>query len=184
MSMTNDLERTADIGTAPDSLALSADDFKAAFRNYPAGVALITADDGTGPVAMTATSVTSVSADPALLTFSVSDLSSASTTIRQAETVIVHLLGADDLNLAMLGAARGVDRFADPTAWSRLETGEPYFHGARCRIRGQVIDRMTAGTSTITVVNALDAFLSDTPVAPLVYHNRTWHQLDERSQLT
>ena len=56
---------------------LSADAFKRAFRNHAAGVAIITADAGNGPVGLTATSVFSVSAEPALLVFSVSDDSSS-----------------------------------------------------------------------------------------------------------
>lgn len=43
---------------------LSADDFKSAFRNHPAGVSVVTADPGDGPVGLTATSVISVSANP------------------------------------------------------------------------------------------------------------------------
>ena len=56
---------------------VSADDFKAVFRGHPGGVALITADAGDGPVALTATSVASVNVDPPLLMFSVTTVSSA-----------------------------------------------------------------------------------------------------------
>ena len=98
--------------------------FKDLFRGHPGGVAVITADAGDGPVALTATSVSSVSADPPLLTFSISALSSASTTLQRADTVVVHLLDADDLDLARLCATSGLDRFADRAAWSRLATGE------------------------------------------------------------
>ena len=59
---------------------LSPERFKLAFRNLAAGVSVVTADDGTGPVAMTATSVISISATPPLLVFSASQLSSASMT--------------------------------------------------------------------------------------------------------
>ena len=87
--------------------------FTAAFRAHPAGVALVTADAGGGPVALTATSVASVSADPPMLMFSVSDASSSSPTIAVADTVVVHLLRAEQLHLAKLGATSGIDRFAD-----------------------------------------------------------------------
>lgn len=72
------------------STLLSAEDFKAAFRNHPAGVAVITADPGDGPVALTATSVFSVSATPPLLVFSVSELSSAAPAIARSTSVVVH----------------------------------------------------------------------------------------------
>lgn len=47
--------------------SLPADDFKAIFRGHPGGVSLITTDAGDGPVALTATSVASISVDPPLL---------------------------------------------------------------------------------------------------------------------
>jgi flavin reductase (DIM6/NTAB) family NADH-FMN oxidoreductase RutF len=164
---------------------LSADDFKAAFRQHPAGVAVITADSGTGPVMLTATSVSSVSADPALLMFSLSAQSSSTPVIRRAENVVVHLLGVGQLALAQLGATSGIDRFADTTLWSRLPSGEVYFPSARAWIRGRVLTSMDAGGSAIVLVEALEA---SSPAAgedevPLVYFNRTWHELSDLSQI-
>ncbi|VXB35986.1 FMN reductase (NADH) NtaB [Microbacterium sp. 8M] len=168
--------------------ALSAEEFKRAFREHPAGVALVTADAGHGPVALTATSVSSVSAEPPLLVFSISDQSSASTTLNRADTVVVHLLSSAQLGLAKLGATSGIDRFADRALWSRLDTGEPYFLAARTRIRGRVLHRLRAGTSTVVVVHALDAHLPEpsetwADATPLVYVGRTWHALGEPSRI-
>ncbi|WP_243065176.1 flavin reductase family protein [Humibacter sp. RRB41] len=170
-----------------DFSGLPADEFKLAFRNHPAGVAVVTADAGDGPVGLTATSVFSVSAEPALLVFSISDQSSSAPTIRRADTVIVHLLGAAQLDIAKLCATSGIDRFANTDIWDRLITGEPYFPAAHTWIRGKVINRMDAGSSTVIAVHALQAKLPETADArsasPLVYHNRTWHSLGEHSEL-
>ncbi|MDF2667490.1 MAG: flavin reductase-like protein [Microbacterium sp.] len=76
-----DPESTPAIGTS-----VSADDFKRAFRGHPGGIAVITAYGENGPVALTASSVSSVSADPPLLIFSVSALSSATPTIMRLPT--------------------------------------------------------------------------------------------------
>lgn len=168
--------------------ALSAEEFKRAFREHPAGVALVTAEAGDGPVALTATSVFSVSAEPPLFVFSVSDQSSASTTINSADTLIVHLLSSGQLGLAKLGATSGIDRFADRAIWNRLDTGEPYFPAARTWIRGRVLHRVRAGTSTVVVVHALHAELpeasgTEAAATPLVYVARTWHALGEPSRI-
>lgn len=170
---------------------LPAEQFKAAFRNHAAGVAVITADAGDGPVALTATSVFSVSAEPPLLVFSLSAASSSTPTLIRAETVVVHLLSADQLDLAVLAATSGIDRFADTSIWSRLPTGEPYFTAAPVWVRGRVVDRMEAGGSTVLAVEALEAKTPErgSPEAdaassrPLVYHNRTWHVLGEASKI-
>jgi len=155
--------------------------FKLAFRHHAAGVAVITADAGQGPVGMTVTSVFSVSAEPPLLVFAASAHSSAAATIANADTVVVHLLASAQLPIARLCATKGVDRFADPAMWDRLPTGEPYYVDTPVWIRGRIINTMDAGDSKVIVVHALEAHAPDEDVRPLVYHNRTWHELSERS---
>ncbi|HEU0257197.1 MAG TPA: flavin reductase family protein [Microbacteriaceae bacterium] len=167
------------------SESLDAEAFKKVFRRHAAGVALITADAGDGPVALTATSVFSISAVPPLLAFSLSDESSAAETIGRAETLVVHLLSADQLGLAKLGATTGIDRFADDSIWERLATGEPYFPAVHTWIRGRIANRMRAGNSTVLAVRGLEARWPQAPEAeaPLVYVSRTWHALDARSRI-
>lgn len=165
---------------------VSADEFRAAFRNHAAGVAVVTADAGQGPVALTATSVFSVSATPPLLVFSVSSLSSAAPVILAASSVVVHLLDTNDVELARLCSTSGVDRFADETSWGRLATGEPYYLSPRIRLRGRIVNRYEAGTSTLVVVNVTTAAIDqpDQPTVPLVYHSRTWLALDRSAALS
>lgn len=165
---------------------IPADRFAALFRSHPAGVAVITADPGTGPAALTATSVISVSADPALVVFSLSAAASATPAVREADTVVVHLLGADDLDLARLCSTSGADRFADASLWSTLPTGEPFFHGVGSWMRARVISRMDVGTATVITAHVLDASDPDADARtarPLVYHHRAWHTLGEVSRL-
>ncbi len=164
---------------------LTAAEFKAAFRQHPSGIAVITADAGDGPVAMTASSVFSVSVEPPVLVFSISDMSSAAPTILSADTLVVHMLSAENLDLALLGAASGVDRFADTSLWDRLDTGEPYFVEAHAWIRGRVVDRMRIGESTVVAVHALNSSVPNDAATtrPLVYHNRTWHELGPDSRI-
>jgi flavin reductase (DIM6/NTAB) family NADH-FMN oxidoreductase RutF len=164
---------------------LPPEEFKSAFRNHPGGVAVITADPGSGPVALTATSVISVSADPALLVFSLSALSSSTPTVLDSETVVVHLLHSADLELAKLCSTSGVDRFADTSAWYRLSGGEPVFRTSGSWIRGRIIDRMPAGGSVVVAVQAIETGEGEGAAArdPLVYHDRTWHRLGEHSKI-
>lgn len=168
---------------------LTADDFKAAFRNHPAGVSVVTADPGDGPVGLTATSVFSVSANPPLLVFSLSGHSSSAPALRRAETVVVHLLGADQIDLAKTFSTSGIDRFADTSIWTRLVTGEPVLSTANAWLRGKIVNQMEAGDSTVVAVQVLQVNIPDVDSRPaeqshpLVYHNRTWHQLGDHSAL-
>jgi flavin reductase (DIM6/NTAB) family NADH-FMN oxidoreductase RutF len=163
--------------------------FREAFRAHPAGVAVVTADVGGGPVGFTATSVASLSIEPPLLVFSVVSSSSSAPAIARAGSVVVHLLDSEHLGLAKLCSTSGVDRFADRSAWNRLPTGEPYFPSARW-LRGSVTSLLPAGGSSLVVVQvdavgpALPGESGDEPhPSPLVYHNRTWHAIGEHSLL-
>ncbi|MGO1543886.1 MAG: flavin reductase family protein [Gulosibacter sp.] len=166
----------------------SVDEFKNVFRNHPGGVALITADDGNGPVALTATSVFSISVDPPLLGFSASAISSSTPTLLQAETVVVHFLTQENLELAKLGATSGIDRFANTSLWGRLETGEPYYHGVKTWVRGEIVSRLETAGGTLHVVRGLSTSLAESagedPFAPIAYVNRTWHALTGGSSLS
>jgi flavin reductase (DIM6/NTAB) family NADH-FMN oxidoreductase RutF len=166
---------------------VTADDFRYAFRAHPAGVAVITADAGDGPVAMTVSSVASVSMDPPALMFSASAISSSTPVFRRAETVVVHLLAADQIALAKLGARSGAERFGDDVEWGRLPTGEPYYPGANW-LRGKVTQRVDVNGSTLIIVEAIEAksrdVVEETDPVPLVYHNQRWHVLSEKSALS
>ncbi|WP_127473825.1 flavin reductase family protein [Microbacterium sulfonylureivorans] len=188
MTLTHEIAANADLDIQPESSApagISPEELKAVFRDHPAGIAVITADAGDGPVAMTVSSVFSVSAAPPLIVFSASVLSSSTPTLQAAETVVIHMIDTDSLDLAVLCATSGVDRFADTDAWTRLETGEPVFHGVTRRVRARVTSRLDAGSSTVIVVHALEAWHDpEHRPQPLVYHNRTWHTLSDSSTIS
>lgn len=164
---------------------VSPDAFKHAFRLHAAGVSVISADAGDGPVALTASSVSSASADPPVLTLAISRSTSSAATLITASSLVVHLLGADQLELAIRCATPGTDRFADPSWWERLPTGEPAFVGSRARLVGDVIDRRTYGDSTVLAlrVRSIETAADAVARAPLTYHDRAWHQLDAGSQI-
>lgn len=173
--------------TLQSEKTLAAEEFKFAFRGHPAGIGVVTADAGDGPVAMTVSSLFSVGLEPPTLVFSVSALSSATPSVLSAETVVVHLLGAEQIELAKLGATSGVDRFGAGINWGRLPTGEPYYIEVPAWIRGRISRIVPAGGSNLIVVEALQSNQHGpegaAQIPPLVYHNRTWHALGDHSKL-
>lgn len=155
--------------------------FKALFRHYPNGVAIITAAGAAGPVGFTATSVASVSADPAVLAFSVTHQASAWPTLREAEAVAIHFLDAEHLDLGRTFAARGIDRF-DGARWRPLPGGAPRLLDVPTWTHARVLERVEAGGSTVLLAQPIAAEVG-TDRTPLVYHDRTFHQLGEGSTL-
>lgn len=153
------------------------DDFRAVFRRHPAGVAVVALADGTGPVGFTATSVISVSADPPLLAFSVAGTSSSWPALREADTVAVSLLTADQADVSRVFATSGADRFA-AVPWTRLATGEPVIDGASAWLRARVLQRLPVGSSHLVTAEALAAWSGDDDTRePLVYHDRAYRRL-------
>lgn len=158
--------------------------FKLAFRSYAGGVAVITADAGQGPAALTLTSLTSISVEPPLLAFSLSEFSSSAPVVLAAEHLVVHLLDSRHVDIAKLGATSGIDRFADTSKWHRLPTGEPIYRGVDTWLRCEIVDTISAGGSSIVVAKVVEASAETSDqIQPLVYSNRQWHELTETSRL-
>jgi flavin reductase (DIM6/NTAB) family NADH-FMN oxidoreductase RutF len=143
--------------------------FRSLFRVHPAGVTVVCADAGSGPAGFTATSLTSVSLDPPLVSFAVATGSSAWPAIRDAASLTVSFLSADQHEIATRFATSGIDRFRDPTLWSRLETGEPVLDDAPAYLRASVVDRIEAGDHHLVLALVVDAEADGTH-EPLVYH--------------
>ncbi|UFU07877.1 flavin reductase family protein [Ruania halotolerans] len=166
-----------------DERQVTPDAYKGMFRQHPAGVAVVTfsAPDGR-PIGLTVTSVISVSAEPALLAFSIDARSSSWDPLASAGTVVVHLLDSADAHLAHQFARRGADRFAGVT-WHRLATGEPVLSDAAAWLRARILQRTPAGNSYLITLRAVESHTARTG-APLVYHDRSYHRLGEHTQLT
>jgi flavin reductase (DIM6/NTAB) family NADH-FMN oxidoreductase RutF len=159
---------------------VAADMFREAFRHHPAGVGVVTACIGGQPVGLAVSSLISLSADPAMVAFSVSNTSGSGSLLLEAETVVVHLLGADHVEVAKTFSTRGVDRFAR-TSWSYLPTGEPALDDASVRLHGRVSQQVAAGGATVIVVSVdgvdFASRAQSTGGDGLVYLNRAWFSL-------
>lgn len=167
---------------APVPQQITSDAFRSIFRRHPAGVAVVALRDGDRPVGFTATSVTSVSADPALLTFSVAGTSSSWPALSRTSSLTINFLAAEQVDVSARFATRDVDRFAG-VAWHWLTTGEPVLDGVPAWIRGDVVERVAVGSSHLVVVQARESSQVPGGGAPLVYHDRAYHALDGRSAL-
>ncbi|MFC9518899.1 flavin reductase family protein [Nocardiaceae bacterium NPDC056970] len=151
------------------------DGFRRAFRGHPAGVAIITAQGATGPVGITSSSVASISADPAVLGFSLHALRGSAAEIAAAESILVHLLTADNVALARRFAAAGSTRFDVDTSWSTLGSGEPFLHGTGTVLRCTPLTRTEVGPALVVAAAVDEIHDADSLAAPLVYQDRTYH---------
>ncbi|MEU3458907.1 flavin reductase family protein [Streptomyces sp. NPDC006733] len=142
--------------------------FRSVFRRHAAGVAVITAA-GDRPVGFTATSLTSVSAEPPLLSFGISTGSSSWPTLAEAPFVGVHVLGEHQEALAATFARSGADRFGPATGWREGPHGVPLLDGVSAWLVCRVLARIPAGDHRIVVAQALAGDPTG-PGGPLLYH--------------
>lgn len=154
-----------------------------AFRCHPAGVAIVTADSASGPVALTVSSLISVSAAPPLVAFSLSQRSSTAAAMLTAETVVIHLPRFADLSLAQLAATSGADRFGPGVDWGRLQTGEPRYTAIGTWFRARLRGTLPLDGATLVAAELLHGEVAPPGDQPerdsLVYLDRRWHRLRE-----
>ncbi|MFC4565169.1 flavin reductase family protein [Nocardiopsis mangrovi] len=156
-------------GTPPgDRPDVGADEFRRALGAHPAGVVVVTADDGGHPVGLTATSFTSVSLAPPLVAFYVAASSSTWPRLRGAGHFAVNLLTEDQREVAARFARRG-DRFAPPTEWTRGPDGTPLLGGAAAHLSCRLHRIEEVGDHWLVVGRVRTADVHSA-ARPLLYH--------------
>src|SRR5690625_3983370 len=111
---------------------------------HPAAVAIVTLSSDAAPVRFTATSFTSLSAEPPLVCFNITHTSSSIAAVRTTESLVIHLLSQNQRELAQTFSRNAAYRFSDPESWSRLETGEPVLRGVPTWLRATLCQLIPA----------------------------------------
>ncbi|MDO3700311.1 flavin reductase family protein [Micromonospora sp. C28SCA-DRY-2] len=117
----------------------------------------------------TATSFTSVSLDPPLVSFCLGLASSSWPVLARADHVAVHLLGAGQREAARVFATSGIDRFAAYPRWTAGPFGVPLLDGVLARLLCQVVERVPAGDHAVVIAEPI-ALDGGEDGGPLVYH--------------
>ncbi|MGW1893666.1 flavin reductase family protein [Streptomyces sp. NPDC002004] len=141
---------------------------RSVFRRHAAGVAVITAQ-GDRPVGFTATSLTSVSAEPPVVSFGIGTEGSSWPVVSRATHIGVHILGEHQQGLAATFARSGADRFGPDTSWYEGPEGVPVLDGVLAWLVCRVVARVPAGDHRIVLAEAV---VGDPAGAgrPLLYH--------------
>lgn len=142
--------------------------FKAAMRRLAAGVALITTAHEGRRYGMTATAVSSLTADPPALTISINRSASIYAPLMARGEFCVNLLRDSHLELCRsFSGAAGADRFQHGV-WRDHTQGLPYLVGSQAAIICRMGPSLTFATHTVFVGEVLSIVL-DEEVAPLIY---------------
>ena len=149
--------------------------FKHIMRHQAATVVLITTDGG-DRAGLTATSLTSVSADPPLVLFCVARTASAWPALSVTDRIGIHLLGEDSQELARRFSTTGIDRFDHPAIGH--DEGLTSVAGAVAWLECRVVDRIPAGDHHIVLASPIrggkSGHHSHEHRGPLLYHDRRY----------
>jgi flavin reductase (DIM6/NTAB) family NADH-FMN oxidoreductase RutF len=148
---------------------VDADAFRSLLRRQASTVTVVTAP-GHPPAGFTATTFTSVSLRPPIVSFCLSRDASSWPTVARAPYVAVHLLGQGQQDLARIFATSGIDRFADPTAWRPGPHDVPILDGTLAWLLCRVIERVIAGDHAVVLAEPLLARHGHDGT-PLLYHD-------------
>jgi flavin reductase (DIM6/NTAB) family NADH-FMN oxidoreductase RutF len=166
---------TTDPPAASGPGPLDPDLFRGLLRRQASTVTVVTAP-GPPPAGFTATSFTSVSLRPPLVSFCLARQSSSWPAVARAGYLAVHLLAAGQQELARRFATSGVDRFAPPVAWRPGPYGVPLLGGTVGLLLCRVVDRVAAGDHAVVFAEPLRARHGDGE--PLLYHDGRYARLD------
>lgn len=152
------------------------DQFKAGFRRYPTGVAVVAASTETGPVGATVSSVTSVSANPPMLSFSVSRSGRSGPALTGSDRVAVHVLTESQAHVAAAFADRTAPRFTVAQRWTLPQGEPPVLDGAAASFYGRVARVIPAGEAWLVLLE-VDAIELGESSEPLLHHDRRYWSL-------
>jgi flavin reductase len=147
--------------------------FKQGMRRLAAGVSIITTFEDGEPHGFAATSVTSVSADPApLLLVCVSRTVSCHDTIARAGRFCVNVLRETDIETARLfSSSADRHRRFDLCDWKTLSTGAPVLTNALANFDCIVHHAMEVQTHTVFFGKVEDIEILGEDIHPLLYVN-------------
>jgi flavin reductase (DIM6/NTAB) family NADH-FMN oxidoreductase RutF len=162
------------VTTAPETLDPA--ELRRVFGAFPSGVTAIAALINGVPVGIAASSFTSVSLDPPLVSICVANTSTTWPLLRGAPRFGVSVLAADQAEAGRQLAGRNSDRFAN-LDWRATPDGAVLLERASAWLHCSTHVVYPGGDHDIVVlrVHDLDA---DHAIRPLVFHASKFHRLE------
>jgi len=154
---------------------LTPDTLRGAFASFPSGITAVAAIRGGEPRGLAASSFTSVSLDPPLVSVCIARTSTTWPALRSAPRFGLSVLAQEQGRVARLLAAKGIDRFAE-VSWERTAQGAVFVHGSALWLDCAPHDELPAGDHLIVLLG-IQQLWTYPDVSPLVFHGSRFRQL-------
>ncbi|OYD61467.1 flavin reductase family protein [Rhodococcus sp. OK302] len=142
---------------------------------FPSGVVALCAHDGRNPIGMAASSFTSVSLDPPLVSVCVQDTSTTWPRLRASRRIGISVLAEGHDDVCMSLSRKDGDRFSG-VEWGAAAEGSVFVHGSTVWLDCVVDKEVEGGDHTIVLFRILGV-QADTTVEPLVFHGSRFRLL-------
>ena len=158
---------------------ISGDDFRLAMRRLAGGVSIISGAGPDGPLGVTATAVTSLTAEPPSVLCCLNRSLALETAVKETGRFAVNMLRADHHDLAQrfagMHGVRGSAKF-EQGDWTILPGDVPALSDSLVSFDCRVGDAIEIGTHSVFVGLIDEVFFGDSG-DPLVYSNGTFSSL-------
>jgi flavin reductase (DIM6/NTAB) family NADH-FMN oxidoreductase RutF len=149
--------------------------FRRVLAAYPSGVVIVAAVVEDRPTGLAASSFTSVSLEPPLVSLCIAHTSTTWPLLQSVRRVGVSVLSADQENVARALSSKSVDRFAG-LDWYTGPVGAVRIGGASAWLDCAIETVMRAGDHDIVLLRVLE-FDGDPSVDPLVFHGSAYRKI-------
>lgn len=147
------------------------------FGSFPTGIVAVCARADDGPIGMAASSFTSVSIDPPLVSVCVQNTSATWPRLRAAPRMGLSVLADGQDHACRTLSAKDGDRF-DDVPWSGTDHGAVFVDDAAAVFDCTLHDEVPAGDHTIALLQ-VHAVHVDDGALPLVFHASRFRRLLE-----
>jgi flavin reductase (DIM6/NTAB) family NADH-FMN oxidoreductase RutF len=148
---------------------------RAAFACFPSGVTAVCGKRDEVPIGMAASSFTSVSIDPPLVSLCVARTSTTWPELVQLERVGLSVLAAGHGPVARSLSSKSGDRFSG-VGWTASPSGAVFVHGSTLWLECSLFGQVTAGDHDIVILRIV-SFETYPDVAPMIFHGSTFREL-------
>jgi flavin reductase (DIM6/NTAB) family NADH-FMN oxidoreductase RutF len=146
-----------------------------AFGCFPSGVTAFCGMGEGKPEGMAASSFTSVSLAPALVSVCVATTSTTWPKLAELDRLGLSVLSNEHGPVARALSAKGTDRFSE-ISWDSTDSGAVFVHGASLWLECAPYQTVAAGDHEIVVLEIVSLAMNP-DAAPLVFHRSNFHNL-------
>ncbi len=154
---------------------LTPEALRSAFAAFTSGVTAVAAMNGAVPAGLAASSFTSVSMDPPLVSVCVAHTSTTWPVLRPLPRLGVSVLASDHDEVCRALAAKTGDRFAK-VEWTAADSGAVFVGGAALWLDCSIYQEVRAGDHDIVLLR-IHEVQTYPEVSPLVFHGSRFRQL-------